>query len=426
MKSQHEHPADAASRLETMPEGEAWALMRTWPLPRQADVFGYLDHEVQARMAATAPRSELAEVITAMNSDERADLYNALTSDQRNALMPGLAHAEREDIRRLASYREGTAGAVMTSDYATLTADLSATDALTHLRREAPDKETIYRAYVIDETRKLVGSVRLQDLITAPSRARVGDIVDPNTLAVGVGEPAEVAARRIARYDVLAIPVVDDEGRLVGIITHDDALDVLEAEATDDFQRLGTVANLSSTVGEATIAMLYRARVFWLVLLVFGNVFSGAGIAYFEDTIAANLALIFFLPMLIASGGNAGAQAATLTVRALATGDVRFADWGRLLVRELAVALALGLTMAFAVSLLGFWRGGGELALSVALSMVAIVVIGSLIGMSLPFLLQRFGLDPATASAPLVTSIADVVGVLIFFSIANLVLDLAA
>jgi magnesium transporter len=384
MKSQHEHPADSASRLETMPEGEAWALMRAWPLQRQADVFGYLDHEVQARMAATAPRSELAEVITAMNSDERADLYNALT------------------------------------------ADLSATDALTHLRREAPDKETIYRAYVIDESRKLVGSVRLQDLITAPSRAKVGDIVDPNTLAVGVGDPAEVAARRIARYDVLAIPVIDDEGRLVGIITHDDALDVLEAEATDDFQRLGTVANLSSTVGEATITMLYRARVFWLVLLVFGNVFSGAGIAYFEDTIAANLALIFFLPMLIASGGNAGAQAATLTVRALATGDVRFADWGRLLLRELAVALALGLTMALAVSLLGFWRGGGELALSVALSMIAIVVIGSLIGMSLPFLLQRFGFDPATASAPLVTSIADVVGVLIFFSIANLILDLAA
>jgi magnesium transporter len=170
--------------------------------------------------------------------------------------------------------------------------------------------------------------------------------------------------------------------------------------------------------------MLYRARIFWLVLLVFGNIFSGAGIAYFEDTIAAHLALMFFLPMLIASGGNAGAQSATLMVRALATGDVRFSDWGYLLLREAAVALALGLTMAVAVSLLGFWRGGTDLAMTVSLAMICIVVIGSLIGMSLPFALQRFNMDPATASAPLVTSIADVVGVMIYFSIASVFLTL--
>ena len=195
--------------------------------------------------------------------------------------------------------------------------------------------------------------------------------METNTLAVAVDDDQEEVARKIGRYDMLALPVVDSDGRIVGIVTHDDALDVIEEETTDDFHRVGTVTNLASTVGEATIAMLYRARIMWLVLLVFGNIFSGAGISYFEDTLAANLTLMFFLPMLIASGGNAGAQSATLMVRALATG-------GRALfrlglsdpARGGGFALALGLTMAAAVSLLGFWRGGSDLALTVSLSMI--------------------------------------------------------
>jgi len=413
------HPADIAAMINELEAREGWAALELLTLVQQADTFGYLDHEFQVELATVAPRAKLAAIVVQMNADERADLYNELSDDQREALMPALVQAEREDIRKLASYEEGTAGAIMTSDYATLAPELTATQALTRLRREAPDKETIYRTYVVDEDRKLIGSVRLQDLITAPARAKVGGIMETNTLAVSVDDDQEEVARKIGRYDMLALPVIDAEGRIVGIVTHDDALDVIEEETTDDFHRVGTVTNLASTVGEATIAMLYRARIMWLVLLVFGNIFSGAGIAYFEDTLAANLTLMFFLPMLIASGGNAGAQSATLMVRALATGDVRFSDWGYLILRETVVALALGLTMAAAVSLLGFWRGGTDLALTVSLSMICIVLIGSLIGMSLPFALARFNLDPATASAPLVTSIADVVGVLIYFSIAT-------
>jgi magnesium transporter len=421
---EREHPADIAAMINELDARPGWAALDLLPLARRAVTFGYLDHDFQVELATVAPRAELAAIVVEMNADERADLYNELSDEQRDALMPGLVQAEREDIRKLAGYEEGTAGAIMTSDYATLSDDLTATEALARLRREAPAKETIYRAYVVDENRKLIGSVRLQDLITAPARAKVGGIMETNTLAVAVSDDQEDVARKIARYDILALPVVDADGRIVGIVTHDDALDVIEEETTDDFHRVGTVTNLASSVGEATILMLYRARIVWLVLLVFGNIFSGAGIAYFEDTIAAHLALMFFLPMLIASGGNAGSQAATLMVRALATGDVEFRDWGYLLLRELAVALALGLTMAVAVSFLGFWRGDASLAATVSLSMVCIVVIGSLIGMSLPFALARFNLDPATASAPLVTSIADVVGVLIYFSIATSFLSL--
>ena len=196
----------------------------------------------------------------------------------------------------------------------------------------------------------------------------------------------------------------------------------MEAEATDDFHRVGTVTNLASSVGTASIAMLYRARIAWLMLLVFGNIFSGAGIAYFEDTIAANLALMFFLPILIASGGNAGSQSATLMVRALGTGEIGAADWSRMLGRELAVGILLGLSMACAIAAIGVLRGGPQIALVIALSMVLIVLVGSLIGMLLPFALSRFKMDPATASTPLVTSIADATGVLIYFSIAKSIL----
>ncbi|MFN4090576.1 MAG: magnesium transporter [Alphaproteobacteria bacterium] len=420
-----EHPADLALFLGGLGPREAWAVLDLLPLDEQAAVFGYFDHDFQVALAAAAPRPRLAAVVTEMNSDERADLFNKLSSAQQEALLPALAQAEREDIRRMASYAEHTAGAIMTSDYATLTEDLTASEALEKLRQEALDKETIYRTYVIDAARRLIGSVRLQDIILSPPGARVADIMERNTLAIPVTEDQEEVGRRVARYDMLALPVVDGAGRLVGIVTHDDAMDVVQQEATEDFHRVGGAGVLPS-LRDAGIFMLYRARIVWLVLLVFGNIFSGAGIAYFEDTITAYVALVFFLPLLIDSGGNAGSQSATLMVRSLATGDVRLTDWSRMLSREVAVALLMGVTMALAVSLIGVMRAGPEIALVVASSMVIIVIVGSLIGMTLPFVLTRLKLDPATASAPLVTSIADAAGVLIYFAIATAFLIPAA
>jgi len=419
-----EHPADLAAALQQIEPQQAWQVLKDATRTRQADIFGYFSVASQAGFATIMPREDLAAIFMAMNADDRADLYKKLSDAQRDALMPALAQAEREDIRQLAAYAEGTAGAIMTSDYASLAPHLTAPQAIEVLRREAPDKETIYRAYVVDADRKLIGAVRLQNLITAPAGVKVADIMERNTYAIRVDDDEEEAARKIAHYDVIALPVIDAQDRLVGIITHDDALDVMEAEATEDFQRIGTVTNLDSSVASATVPMLYRARIGWLMLLVFGNIFSGAGIAHFEDTIAAHLALMFFLPILIASGGNAGSQSATLMVRALATGDIRLSDWGRVLGRELVVAILLGLSMSAAIAVIGVVRGGAAIALVIALSMTLIVIVGSMIGMMLPFILSRFKLDPATASTPLVTSIADATGVLIYFSIARALLSL--
>jgi magnesium transporter len=420
------HPADTANFLGALNTDEICEILRLLRLRDRAEVFGYLPEPLQIDLARCLGRKEFAAIITEMSADERADLFNRLSEEQQEALLPALAQAEREDIRLLSAYEEGTAGAVMTSEYVTLPPDLTAREALDKLRREAPDKETIYTAYVIDAERRLMGVVSLRELILAGPGARVANLMERNVIFGSVGDAREDVARKIATYDLLALPIVNGNDALVGIVTQDDAMDVAEEEATEDFHKVGTVGRLATGLKDAGVSLLYRKRVLWLVVLVFGNIFSGAGIAAFENTIAAHVALVFFLPLLIGSGGNAGSQSATLMVRALATGDIRLADWSRMLGKEALVAGALGLTMAVAVSTIGLVRGGPEIAVVVSLTMVLIVLVGSLIGISLPFLLSRFNLDPASASAPLITSIADAAGVLIYFAIATALLPIPA
>lgn len=418
------HPADIANCISTLEGSDIWRVLSALPTERRTEVFGYLPPSEQVRLANALNRRNLAEIFRHMSADERADLYNRLEPGQQTALLPGLAQAERDDIRNLASHEEGTAGAIMTSDYASLAPWLTASEAIQALRREAPDKETIYQAYVIDGHRSLLGAVSLRDLIVAPYEARVSELMTEELIYSRVTDAQEDVAQKISKYDLIALPIVDDDDRLVGIVTYDDAMDVAEQEATEDFHRVGTVGPLDESVRHASMLLLYRKRIFWLLVLIFGSLLSGLGLAYFEDTITTYVVLVYFLPLLIASGGNAGAQTATLMVRALATGDVELRDWGVLLARELGIAGLLGLTMALVVSTIGFARGGPEVAFVIAATMVLVVVAGSLIGISLPFLLSRFRLDPATASVPLVTSIADLAGVLIYFSLATLVLGL--
>jgi magnesium transporter len=418
------HPADIAAALTEVDPDSVHALLGSLPVHTRAELFGYLEPHVQYELAGRFSRSELTELFLHMSSDERADLFKQLDEDRRESFLPALAQVEREDIRTLARYPEGTVGAVMTSDYATVGPELSAIGAIEHLRNVAPDTETIYQAYVIDDQRELVGSVSLKDLIISAPQTHVAEFMNRVPVFVRAEAPREQAARLISKYDLIALPVVDAGNKLVGIVTYDDAMDVAEAEATEDFSKAGAVEQLPVTLKEATVGLLYRKRVFWLVVLVFGNLASGAAIAYFEDTIAAHIALVFFLPLLIASSGNAGAQSATLIVRALATGDVVLKDWTRMLSRELAVAAMLGSTMAVAVWGIGLWRGGTQIAVLVALTMLLVVIAGSMIGMLLPFVLNRFNLDPAASSAPLITSIADGVGVIVYFVLASALLEM--
>ena len=410
-------PVDLADVLEQLDPSLGWRLLER--LADRAEVFSFFEPEQQVRMAREFPRATLAALVSEMPADERTDLFKRFDQNQRDILLPALAHAEREDIRRLSAYVEGTAGALMTSDYATLEKDMTVAQALAYLRDEAPDAETIYQAYVIDDKRRLLGAVSLRDLILADLHKSIKDLMVSDVVSADVVDDQEDIAKKIARYDLLALPILDQYRVLGGIVTYDDAMDVASEEVTEDIHKSAGVSSIIGSVKDASISLLYRKRIFWLVLLVFGNLFSGAGIAHFEDIIAANIVLVFFLPLLVDSGGNAGSQSATLMVRALATGEVEMRDWLYLIGREALVALALGVTMAAAVSVLGYIRGDEMVALVLALSMVSIVMIGCMIGMSLPFVLSKFNLDPASASAPLITSVCDATCVVIYLFIAS-------
>lgn len=272
--------------------------------------------------------------------------------------------------------------------------------------------------YVVDENGKLIDDLRVREILLAKSDQTINDLMDNRFISLEAKQVKESAVRIFKDYDRVALPVTDSNGLLIGIVTIDDVIDVAEEKATKDFHKFGSMQNIILDPLKARVGYLYKNRILWLSALVFMNIFSGAALASFEETIAATVSLVFFLPLLIDSGGNAGAQSATLMIRALATGDVYMKDWFRLLGKELVVAILLGITMAVAVALIASFRAP-EIILVVSLTMTCIVIVGSLVGMTLPFIFTRFGADPATASAPLITSIADISGVLIYLSIAT-------
>lgn len=394
-------------------------LFRALPRPLAAAAFAELSFEQQNSLLKDLTDEETRSLLEDLHPDNRTQLLAELPGQLTQRALNLLGPEDLEEARSLLGYPEESVGRLMTPDYVAVRPDWSVAEALDHIRKHGQDSETIDRIYVVDDAWRLLDDIELRRLILAGPKASVADVMDSSFARVSAFAHRQEAVRLIRRYGQVALPVLDSEGVLLGIVTVDDLLDVAEQEATEDFHRVGSVGPIKMSLQEAGVGFLYRRRIGWLLALVVMNIFSGAGIAYFQDTIAAVVALVFFLPLLIDSAGNAGSQAATLTIRAMATGDVKMADWLHMLGKELRVAALIGATMALAVSVLGVYRGGWELAVVVAAAMGVVIMVGSVIGMSLPFLLNRFRLDPATASAPLVTSIADITGVLVYFSIAS-------
>jgi magnesium transporter len=422
------HISTVAEEVELLEEEEQRALLSMAGPSWRAHLFSYLPEALQLRLSDGFSTEELADLVAHLSHDERVDFLALLEEEdedeegegRRSAILALLERSEQVDIERLGGYDEGTIGALMTSDFVSLRPDVTALEAIGHLREKAADAETIYYTYVLDAESRLVGVVSLRELILAAPEEKVEEFMTRDVISLHTRWPVEEAVKELQRSDLLALPVYDRQDKMVGIVTYDDVQDVAEEESTEDFLRLGGSGGLEGTsLNEAGLLLLVRKRLPWLLVLVFVNILSGAGIAAFEETISRVVALVFFLPLLIGSGGNAGSQSATLVVRSLATGDVGARDWLRLLGKELVVAVLLGLCMAAAVFFIGAFRGGYVVALVVSLSMVCTVLVGSLMGLSLPFLLERFKMDPATASTPLVTSICDICGVLIYFGIAT-------
>jgi len=411
-------PADIADLLLGLEKNERVLLFRAIPRDPAADAFSHLDPDQQEELLRDLSDEETRHLLEDLHPDDRTALLEELPGTVTQQLLNLLSPEDLSEARALLGYPEESVGRLMTPDYVAVRRHWTIEQALRQVRRKGEIAETINRVFIVDEEWKLIDDIALRRLILAEPEELVESVMDHTFASVPAMADREEAVRIIQRYDQVALPVVDSAGVLVGIVTVDDVLDVAEEEATEDFHKLGSTLPLRMSLKEASIMVLYRARIGWLMILVFMNIFSGAGIAYFEDTLAAMLSLAFFLPLLIDSGGNAGSQAATLMVRAIAIGDVKIKDWFGMLGKELTVAAILGVTMAAGVAAIASFRAP-EIIVVVSLTMMLIVLVGSIIGMSLPFLLTRLGLDPATASAPLITSISDICGVLIYFQIAT-------
>jgi magnesium transporter len=412
------HPASTANFIEELEDEELWQLLQYAPIDRQASIFSFLPLQKQAELVSGLGRDRMSKLLEQMSPDDRVDLLQHLDEEVVESLLPLVAKADREDIRRLLSYPDGSAASVMTTDYASLSSDVTVDEAIASVRRQAPDRETIYYIYVVDEYRHLIGIVSLRDLVLAKGGTRIADIMQRDVVSVRAEVDQEEVARQMARYDFIAIPVVDQQHRLIGIITFDDLADIMEDEATEDFHLTAAVSPLTHGYHESTVWTLYGRRAGWLVILVFVNLVSSGVIAAYEETLQAAIALAFFLPLLIDSGGNTGSQAATLIIRALATEEIRLSEWLATDWKELGVGLTLGFTMAVASFLLGVFRGGLEVGMIVGISMMGIVLVTNLIGVLLPFALTRLRIDPAVASSPLITTIADATGLILYFNVA--------
>jgi len=418
-------PFEIADLIEEQQAGEDVILFRALPHDLAAEVFSYLPPEKQASLvhALASNQTRLARILDDMSPDDRTEMLEEMPGLLTQRILRILSPQERAIATKLLAYPEDSIGRLMTPDFVAIQPDYTIQQTLDYIRENGADSETLNVIYVTDKEGRLQDDLRIRELLLTPPDRHVTEILDNRFIALKATDDQETAVRVFRECGRVALPVTDTKGILLGIVTIDDVLDVAEEEATEDFHRFGSVGDPGFNPLQANVGIIYRKRIVWLFALVFVNIFSGAALALFETTIQATVSLIFFLPLLIASGGNTGAQSATLMIRALATGDATLKDWLRLMAKELAVALLLGLTMAAGVALIASVRAP-ETLLVVSLSMVCIVLIGAIVGVSLPFLFIRFGADPATASAPLITSIADISGVLIYFSLAQWILNL--
>ena len=417
------HPGVVAENLEELSARESWDVLSHTSLQRRVEIFEFLSLVRQMELVATIDKADLSSLIEEMSSDDRVALLKNLEEAQVELLLPLVAQAERGDIRKLLSYPEHSAGSIMTTEYASLREDMTVRDALGQLRTQAPNRETIYYVYVIDDARHLHGFVSLRKLFLARPDAMVSELMDRDVISVRVDQDQELVANKIARYDFIAMPVVDDQGRLVGIITHDDVLDVLQQEATEDVHRLGGVEPLEDTYLSTPFVTLAWKRGIWLVLLLVAGFGTSAVLSHYNSETERWEWLVWFLPLVLASGGNAGSQSATLVIRALALGQLNRETRFRIGRRELATGLALGATLAA----LGFVFASQYVSIAdaavVAGTVALVVTFGTINGTLLPIVLKQLGMDPALMSNPLIASLSDMLGVLIYYNVALVALS---
>lgn len=397
---------------------------RLIPREMSAEVFAYLDKEDRNALLKDLTDEETRHLLADLAPDDRTTLFEELPGQVTQRLLNLLSHEDLREARFLLGYPEFSVGRLMTPDYIAVRPEWTVAQALEHCRVKGKKSETLHVVYVVDSSWKLLDALELSQFILAEPEEKVEELMNYSFVSLSAFDDREEAVYTMQKYDLFSLPVVDSTGVLIGLVTFDDVFDVAQEEATEDIYKGAAVTPLTTSYREASVWELYSKRVRWLVILVFVSLLSSGVVAVFEETLQQVITLTVFIPLLLGSGGNAGAQSATLMVRSLATGDLEVNQWLTTLLKELSVGASLGVTLGVVSSLFGFMRGGWEIGLIVGLTMVGIILVANLIGATLPFILTRLKLDPAVASNPLITSVTDVMGLLIYFLIAGIVLNL--
>jgi len=429
------HPESLAEFLASIDVEGASQILGLLDATQQALIFSYLDPEKQLEIAETIGIHNVANFIAEMDADERVDFIKSLPEATREVLLPVIARTEREDILRLAAYDEGTAGSVMTSDYVTLYPELTAAQALNKIRLEAPDKETIYYCYVISPSRQLMGIISLKDLILAHPNTPVANIMQEEVITILADEDREKAARIIDKYDLLALPVINERNELLGIITYDDALEIIKEEQTEDMSRFMAIAGDHNADYLKTSAWVhFKNRIGWVAALAIVSLFSGLVLQYYENVMRQFFILALYIPMLTNSGGITGSQAATVIVRALALHDLNLKDSAKILFKELSISMMISLVLVSIVYIkVMFLSQGNEVPDDFSLSLIAAavmlalaiqVITSTMIGAALPLVAQRFKIDPAVIASPGLMTLVDITGLLIYFITAREILGI--
>jgi magnesium transporter len=424
-------PADVAEVILDMPEDEQVIIFRVLPHALAADVFEYLDRDAQQKLLRAMAHEQVVAILNEMSPDDRTALLEELPSAAARQLIRLLTPQERQIAQALLGYPEGSVGRLMTPDFIAVHEDWTVQQVLDFVRGHGQDSETLNVIYVVDGRGKLIDDIRMREFLLKPLNSPVRDLMQKTFVALSVSDSQQDALNVFRKYDRTALPVIDSNGILVGIVTIDDMLDVAEKEATEDIQKLGGSAALDAPYLSIRFPQMIRKRAPWLVILFVSEMLTATAMGVFQDEIARAVVLALFVPLIISSGGNSGSQATTIVIRAMALGEVMLRDWWKVMRREVFSGLTLGIilgTIGFlriAVWSTAFHLYGPHwplIGLTIFFSLIGVVMWGTLSGSMLPFALRRAGLDPAAASAPFVATLVDVTGLIIYFMVALLIL----
>ncbi|MGH7492042.1 MAG: magnesium transporter [bacterium] len=422
---------EIADLLVNLPESDQPILFRLLPRTVAAQVFAYLPSDEQQRLLQSLTTENTRALLSELAPDDRTELLGELPAQVTQQLLSLLPPKELKEARQLLGYPEESVGRLMTPEYVAIRPEWTIGKALEHLRKHGKDAETVNLVYVVDDKGKLIDDIRLRKLILSDPSEAVATIMDHHFVALSANDDREFAAKQMQKYDRVALPVTDSDGVLLGIVTVDDMLDVVEEEATEDIQKMAAVEALDEPYMNTGFLHMIKKRAGWLSLLFLGETLTAAAMGYFEGEIQRAVVLAIFIPLIISSGGNSGSQAASLVIRAMALEEIRLRDWWRVMRREIFSGLTLGLILGtIAMLQVLLWPNRNErygehfflVGLTVSISLIGVVLWGTLTGSMLPFILRRLGFDPAVSSAPFVATLVDVTGLVIYFTVALLVL----